>query len=450
MFYPLSNLYAYGFNGVSSILGLNNEDWAIACSRGNNTDGVTNMKIYCNLVDITTGELKKHIQTTGTATWKPSSSLYDRLNFGGAIQGGEKRIYLNYYLHYWYAENTNDVRGVSVIDLTGNILYTSEQVEDADTFDYSNIAVADFNKDGSNEMCYFNCSSTNSMKTFNCYDADYDLVFQKLNMSSDFSYSGSHQFICPDFVMGDLMPEYDNMCLASVEGIFCFNGTNDTIHVYDTGYTTGTGTPIIVEIDTNRSLGIVYADADKGFVITPDYINYSSCGDGICDAWENEFTCPEDFVVCLLGEGVDEAVGDYSEGSPCDQDSDCAGDMRCEYGFCTKLPASYDCSSDEDCISGDCMNGKCTKASWWIMLQASKDQQFGDDTNTNNFLALFFMLMIAGFLGYYGNVWMGVGAFYVLGIFFTIVGWLSMILLFGLILTGVIAIVFKFMIGKGE
>ena len=361
------------------------------------------------------------------------------------VQGSQKNVYISYSIESWVGEQDLEMHGVAVIDLLGNILY--EEDEATEYSDYSNIAVADFNKDGNNEMCYFNCNSDTNFIDFTCYDEDFNEIFYKNNMSEDFGYTGSNEKVCPDFVMGDFMTEYDRLCLATVEGIFCFNGTNDTIHIYDTSYTSGIGTPLVVEVTNEGYLGVVYSDSSKSFVITPDFINYSTCGNGFCELWENSFICPED---CYYTESDIDAEGEYREGSPCETDSDCADGLKCEYGICSKLGYNDDCTNDNDCISDSCINGKCTKPSLWQGIDASKDQLAGDDTFTNNFIALVLILGISGVLGYYGNIWAGIASLYVLGIFFTIVGWLSIIILFGFILTGVIAIVFKFMVKQGE
>ena len=430
-----------GFNGLSSIEGLGTDDnWAIVCNIGEFRVGIP---FNCDLINLKNGVIEQTIDMPIHVGYTFEKIF--NLDIGGAIQSNEKRIYTSYYLGI---STTRRAFGINVFDLNGNLIYNDSYLSSSavDNNDYSNIVVADFNKDGNNEMCYLTCNRTN-YANFSCYDSDFNEVFFQENVTNSYTSSGTdYEFGCPNFVLGDFMSEYDNLCMATIEGIFCFNETNHTIHEYDTGYTSGNGTPLVVEINNDGYLGVVYSDNVRGFVITPDFINYSTCGNGICEAWENSFTCSEDCY--YIPPDVEDAEGEYREGSPCETDDDCTGDLRCEYGVCTKLPGGYECTSDSDCLSGECLNGKCTKPSFWDSIGASKDQQFGDDTNTNNFLALFFMVCIAGFLGYYGNVWMGVGSFYILGIFFSIVGWLSVFIIFGLILTGLIALVFKFTIGN--
>lgn len=162
-----------------------------------------------------------------------------------------------------------------------------------------------------------------------------------------------------------------------------------------------------------------------------------------------------DLVFCVMGEDstVTAKIELTKPGASCEIDDDC--DCRlCEYGFCVLRRARMDCvingtSRDDCCLSGDCSNGKCTKEGLWDSIESSKNQQFGDDVDTNNFISLFFIIGISGFLMYYGNIIGGVFALYLLSIFFVIVGWLSPFILIGIIITGLIAVVFKVMLGHG-
>ena len=439
-----------GRSGISSIEGLNGNDWVIVCNIGT-FEEYLNGGVYCDLVDMNDGLVKKSFHSTGGGSAKFSNYYY--LDTGGAVQGAEKRVYISYHNYNRVgADMKYHRKGVLVFDLIGNKLFedagqtstgTSPAYAGGVTEDFSNIAVADFDKDGSNDMCYFECDST--FVKFSCYDGDYNQIFLKSNMSSDFSYTGNsgltYDTLCPQFVLGDFMTEYSRLCMATVEGIFCFNDTNNnTIQIYDSSYTSGDGVPLVVEITTDGYLGVIYTDSSKGFIMTPDFINYSTCGNGICEAWENSFTCSEDCY--YIAPDVD-AEGEYREGSHCESDADCKGGLKCEYGICTLLTFGYECTSDSDCLSGECLNGYCTKASFFDKISASKGQQFGDDTNSNNFISLFFIIGISGFLMYYGNIIAGVFALYILSIFFVIVNWLSPFILIGMIITGLIALVFK-------
>ena len=140
-------------------------------------------------------------------------------------------------------------------------------------------------------------------------------------------------------------------------------------------------------------------------------------------------------------------------GLPCITNADCSTN-NCEYGSCIRLGGGENCDSNDDCISERCFNGLCTKPSIWKRIDSSKDQQYGDDKNSNNFIALFFMIGLplliilstrskAGVLG-------GIVVYFGLSFFFTIVGYLSPFILLGSIVSALILFVFAFVIGGGE
>ena len=157
-------------------------------------------------------------------------------------------------------------------------------------------------------------------------------------------------------------------------------------------------------------------------------------------------------------QGESESITDETDysvagvGIGCDTNDDCECAL-CEYGFCALRTTNMNCiingtSRDDCCLSGSCSGGKCTKAGLWEGLDTSKTQQFGDTPMTNNFISLFFVIAISGFLMYYGNIIAGIFSLYMLSIFFAIVGWLSPFILIGMIITGLIALVFKIMVGQ--
>jgi len=112
-----------------------------------------------------------------------------------------------------------------------------------------------------------------------------------------------------------------------------------------------------------------------------------------------------------------------------------------------------DCSENIECLSGACLNDKCKKASLSQNVEASKDEMFGDDSDTNNMIALTFMIVIAGgiAIGIHSIMGAVVGAlvFVVLGIFFTIIGWLSVFILFGIFIVIIISGVFMLLLSGG-
>jgi len=335
---------------------------------------------------------------------------------------------------------------VGINDLSGNdLFFVAFNISKGGNYDMDNISnkrlsnwvVADYDKDGVNEGCFLIKNVDNEI-WLQCYESSLG------NSNGDIrvNYTGLMSENLSNFVLADFVPSKSVLGVATKEGIFYPNEKNySTDKIVDWGFVITTFQDIY-----SQNPMYVYTDDDEGFIVYADVEN-DSCGNGICEYWENPLSC---YVDCFMLAPDEDEEGEYREGSHCESDEDCEGGLKCEYGVCTLLTFGYECTEDSDCLSGDCLNGYCTKASWWEKLDASRKQQFGDSENTLNFIALFFMLGVAGFLGYYGNVWMGVGSLYVTGIFFTIVGWLSVFILFGLILTGIIAIVFKLTMGSGQ
>ena len=422
------------YNGLTTIRGIGDiADWGIVCNM------IGSCRVSCDLINVETGIVENSF-STGALSHIGSSACDSQnivdLKFGGGIQDGDKRVYLNYIFGYSHIGSSYERDGLIVFDLNGNVLFSDNTFYN----DYSNPAIADFNKDGKNEFCYFKHYTGSSDHSFSCYDSDFNLVFSETSSV----YYGST--IAPKFAMGDFMSEDDNMCLAMVEGIFCFNETNNSVKVFDSGYSTGDAYPVVVEIDDDGYLGYVYADDDKGFIVLPDVANYSACGNGICDDWENDFTC---YVDCHSDyPDAPEVEGEYLVGTHCESDSDCAGNLKCEYGVCSLSGFNEECSTNAECLSGECVAGYCTKSGLWALLSASKTQQFGDDTHTNNFISLIIIISVASAVGIYLNIWGGIMVLFSLGIFFTLVGWLSAFILVGFFIVGIIALVFGMMLPK--
>jgi hypothetical protein len=126
----------------------------------------------------------------------------------------------------------------------------------------------------------------------------------------------------------------------------------------------------------------------------------------------------------------------------------------CQYGYCALKGARNPCVINDECLSGVCSNGACTQAGIWQQVNYAKDQQLGTDTDSNNFIAMFLMIGIAvmcivGSRGSMMGVAVGGGLFFVMGVFFTIVGWLSPFILVGMLFVGLALIVLLWIMNGG-
>jgi len=312
----------------------------------------------------------------------------------------------------------------------------------------TNFMVGDYDKDGSNEACIiikngsFAHNPTNAT-WLKCYESDISLqtdidVTDVLNASEN-NFFGA--------VMADYNTSSSNLGIALYDGIYYQDGSN-LVKSYDTNIAKSTsrvGRLITVFGNTDASPNSVYTDTSLGFI----YRNVASsvnCGDDVCSNSENALTCPVD-----CGTNASGLVN--GTGSPCNNDDDCSNGV-CEYGFCALKTANMECTNNNECLSGLCKNNVCTKPSYWDRIDASKVQQFGDDSNTNNFIALFFMILIPAFIIYQGGaskgaIGTGLGIFFLLGIFFAVVGWLSLFIMFGLIFVVLIFAVILLMLSGG-
>jgi len=158
---------------------------------------------------------------------------------------------------------------------------------------------------------------------------------------------------------------------------------------------------------------------------------------------------------------VDNFIFRYNEvtngtGSGCSVNSDCESG-KCQGGFCVLKSDGEPCISNSQCISGECTNDKCAKTPLWDKIDYLKDESYGDDSNSNNLIAILLMCFISGLLvvsvaqhggGIFAGV-IGVLSFVTLAIFFTIVGWLSPFILLGIFFIGLVIIVLAFVIGGG-
>lgn len=308
--------------------------------------------------------------------------------------------------------------------------------------------VADYNKDGINEACIIakNNSQTTAESYLKCFDSIGGTVVNieiqdTLNLTTDI-FSGS--------VMGDFLSGYSNLGFATAYGIYYVNSSNNLQLFYDSGIAKSTsrdGKLITVFGNSVGDPAIIYSDSSFGFVLSN--AGDTVCGDGVCDGLENALVCPSD---CSVNATVNALLN--NTGDPCQKNSDCVSNY-CGYGTCGLGNLNSVCTLNSQCLSGICHLGRCSKADLWTSIDASKTESFGDTSNTNNLLSLIIMIVVCGLLFSYGfkndssgAIAGGVLSFFMLGIFFGVVGWLSPFLIFGLVIL-FIAIIFVMLMFGG-
>jgi len=289
--------------------------------------------------------------------------------------------------------------------------------------------ISDVNHDSANEFCFLNDT------IFTCKDGSFDTIM-RYNLSS--SYTPELYFACAEY---DNNNSYHEIIFP--EGIFEFSNNGNLTQILDLGLDGEKGMFMPTSVYNQESFikDLVFATTDK-IVYFVSSGTAGVCGNGICESGETVYNCETDCFDSVLEGAIN------GTGAGCIQDSDCYTG-NCEYGFCVLQGDNEECVNDNQCLSGECTNGKCAKASYWDRIDASKTQQYGNDSKTNNFIALFFMLGIPILFLIYGaktGIYGAIASFFVLSFFFTIVGWLSIFILFGIILVALVILVLGFML----
>jgi hypothetical protein len=445
-FRPNDNVVTYYVN--SSTIGLsydllNNDDYSGTANT--RTYGNTNIysvicrgkngnNLLCNILDTDTGELIAEIDefVSGQALTdiKITSSyiakvgnLYRVLISGSfsSISGG------NFIL---------------VTDLTGTVLLQESYT--GNLKNWSNFVVGDYDKDGDNDACYLERASSNLY--FTCWDSSF--ITPTINQTMNTSHMNySHHIVVADYNSNE-----DYLGIGTVEGIFYYSTSTGTVALYNTGVASEGKKGYTMTVTSSAGSGspsLIYTDSTLGFIVINPLVS-EQCGNGVCEDFENAFSCPEDCGV--------NATGLINEtGSPCETDADCDSG-KCQDGFCTLNMGGEECTKDSDCISGICQNGICTKETYWQLVEQARKDTYGDDDNTKNFISLFIIMggaiaVIMGVVIGFGSL----GAGFILAIiwvygtafFFTIVGWLSVFILLGLIIVALLIVVLLIMIGSG-
>ena len=297
-------------------------------------------------------------------------------------------------------------------------------------------AIVDFDKDGETEYCFFKNDSGINNVNFLCYTNSF--VSPKINWTVDLNATGMSQF--PDsFYMADFNTSSQYLFIATKEGIF---DIAEEKKIYSTGYnytsaTRFTDYPVLSYMDSNLfdSINVVwygnpayvFASSTNSFIVFNGVSGGVTCGDLVCDGSENIFTCPVD---CLQG-ATTQGVGlNYK----CTANENCSVGL-CKYGYCRLADQNEFCDANGDCISGSCNAALavCVPSTLWQKVNAGKNEQFGDDVNSNNLLSIAIIMVLSVAVGMavgkYGGgmvaILLSILVFFVGSLFFAIVAWLS-------------------------
>lgn len=330
-------------------------------------------------------------------------------------------------------------RGLSetIFSLDGDVLFRRESAFNNQDH-YSNWMVADFNKDGFNDACIIYVGGRDGLRGTNitCVDSSLSIILNAV-ITKSFNLS---QIETKGFVMGDFNHSNPTLGFATVSGIYYLFGENFT-QIFNSSYAhsaSRNGNLIIVSGSTDDNPAAVYTDSTIGFIIRNSYSSIT-CGNGICEIGENALVCNDDCSTNASG-------ARNATGMTCIHNSDCQTGL-CEYNICVKKGTNALCTTNSECMSGVCNFGKCTKPSLWVSIDTSKDELAGDDTSTNNLISITIMIVSMVAISIAVHAFWGIFAFMAEAIFFTLVGWLSTFILFGIFFVGLVTIIIIFMTG---
>lgn len=125
-------------------------------------------------------------------------------------------------------------------------------------------------------------------------------------------------------------------------------------------------------------------------------------------------------------------------------DDDCLSGYA-EYSKCALKPTGRDCTLDTECLSGECIGGKCNSAGAWDSMDQFVKGNFGGDDNSLMFISIFIIValtigIIFASRGSLAGVIAGGGVLFLTTIFFLIVGWLPAFFIVGLVILVILII----------
>jgi hypothetical protein len=106
---------------------------------------------------------------------------------------------------------------------------------------------------------------------------------------------------------------------------------------------------------------------------------------------------------------------------------------------------------DYECISGDCVNGKCSDPGLALMLNATKNSLIGTDTDSGMMVSLLITLgvtiTILFLVRSMAGMAIAIPVFFVMVLFFTLIGWMPPYILIISIFGGLIVVVLAIVLG---
>lgn len=326
---------------------------------------------------------------------------------------------------------------------------------------YSEFMVSDFEYRGVNSIGLFHKNGSDTkFVTFRYTDG-----LQEINTSVSFSFTRFNSISSFD-KLKSYQYFFNYLGIQYLNESIIYSINNDTTYQYRPITLVPTSKNVYSFYDNLTYLGDgfftgaavafpSYSAVTASMLFSPLSTTFSGavCGDGVCDIdnFETGYTCPQD-----CSSNASSSSGLLSSGEVCSVNEDC--DSNYCYGtICRLRTTSMTCTANSQCVSGSCSNGICTKAPLWTGIDSATKEEFGDDSNTLMFISIIIILVICG-LTIYGavnagqpmaGIFLAVCEFFVLIIFFTIVGWLSAWILLFMIIIAIIVGFIMWMASSG-
>lgn len=271
-----------------------------------------------------------------------------------------------------------------------------------------------------------------------------------------------------DFCLGSETEKFPNswcgICFADSSEDFYFHyptgsGTLRLSPTISTGGDSNEHTIRIVASRITNSTGSVIATYYQNYfdgVLINSHNQTGSCKSPIINATITTYDTSASSVLTIgayqnfsfYSEIEASLIGTLQTGEYCGKDSSLCISGWCEYQFCGLKPGKIACVFNNECASGVCAGGHCTQPSLWNGIDASKSVFFGSDTSTGNIIALFIMI-VSAIASASVSPLLAPFVFVAEAVFFAVVGWLSVFILVGIILVGIIAGALAIMLNTG-
>lgn len=357
--------------------------------------------------------------------------------------------------------------GVNAISISDN--FNDDSIDTAIWYNRSNIANATLTETN-NRMEFFANNSCNGNPGYLCFD--HTVYLQSISALGDADYGEFEltvQILDPPGTSSEFSVGFGDW-VADVDALpggapiaFC----GQYFEIASTGFRIVESYPsgvLVTNLGTIDAAEHTYRQEVRRTATTTEYYHYWDDALVLSDSQASACAAPILNVSMIhyaySGSGEFEvAIDDYlfssnvSSGAidaGCDDDSDCDCGV-CTAGFCDYISTGSYCTEDECCLSGLCTNNRCSRPGYVALISRGKDQFFGADEDTGNFVSLFFMIGIPVMIIAAGrNLFavLGGGAVYFgLGLFFVMIGWLSPFIFVISFLVVMILMVIAFMVG---